>query len=113
MQCDSQQGSCRIQGLHSCCPVSFIPIAKITHSFCTVSRRREKNIASMNMAMYLSSNALDVHLLISGTVISVILDMVDLLYLLWNNSSRISANFLVDTPFEYIDTTRSSMPMLR
>ena len=39
MQCDSQQGSCRIQGLHSCCPVSFIPIAKITHSFCTVSRR--------------------------------------------------------------------------
>lgn len=33
--------------------------------------------------------------------------------ILWNNSSRISAIFLVDTPFEYMDTTRSSIPMLR
>ena len=70
----------------------------------------EKNIASMNMTMYLLYNALETHLLNSGTVMPVIPDMVDLLCLLWNCSSRISAIFLDEMPFEYMDTTRSSIP---
>ena len=71
------------------------------------------NNMSMNMAMHLFSSGLDLHLLISGTVISVILDIVDLLYLLWNNSSSFSAIFLANIPLEYMDTTRSSISLLR
>ncbi len=52
------------------------------------------------MAMYIFSNLLDIHLFISCTFISVILNIVDLLYLLWNNFSSISAILLVDTTFE-------------
>ena len=72
--------------------------------------RREKNMASMNIAMYLLLSDLFFHFSISGTVMSVILDMVDLLYLLCNNSSNISAIFLVDMPLEYIESIRSSIP---
>jgi hypothetical protein len=39
----------------------------------------EKNIASMDTATYLFSRALYLHLLISGRVMSVIPDIVDLL----------------------------------
>ena len=42
---------------------------------------------------------------------SVILDIVDLEYLLPNISSLIPAILLVDIPLEYIDTIRSSIPI--
>ena len=40
---------------------------------------------------------------------SVILDILDSLYLFWNSSSRFSATLIVDIPFEYMHTTRSSI----
>ena len=70
-------------------------------------------MASMNMAMYLFLSDLDLHLFISGTGMSVILDIVDLLYLLWSNSSRILAIFLVEMLYEYTDITSPSIPKLR
>ncbi|CAC11836.1 hypothetical protein [Thermoplasma acidophilum] len=88
-----------------------MPMANIVHSFCTVSLQREKNMASRNMAIYLLSRDRFFHFSISGNVISVMRDMVDLLYLLCNNSSSISAIFLVDMPLEYLDNIRSSIPI--
>ena len=67
------------------------------------------DINTLNFYRY----GLEVHLPISGTVMSVIRDMVNLLYLLWNNYSSISSIFLVEMPLDYKDTIRTSIPIWR